>query len=190
MRVLARTDSGEEAIRLSLQDRPDVVLMDVLLKGLNGIGATRKILESQPSATILGFSCCSECSYVREMLDAGAAGYVLKNASLPELINAIHRVNAGDAFISPQLHGALLPKTRMSAEDAETPSLSALTERERDTLTGIASGKTIPQVAEWMGVTESTVHTHRRRIMRKLRIHDSVSLARFAIKTGLVSLDG
>src|SRR5205085_7988207 len=177
--VVAEASDGEEAVRLATELRPRVIVMDCAMPELSGIEATRKILEVYPEAGILMLSMHSEDTLVRQALDAGARGYVLKNAMDLDLASAIKSVAAGKPVIDPQVR-------RIESLKGERDA--ALTQRELEVLQHIVAGKSNKEIASELDLSVNTVSVHRANIMDRLGIHKTAELVVYAIKNGLVNL--
>ncbi|MBV9268555.1 MAG: response regulator transcription factor [Acidobacteriaceae bacterium] len=180
--VVGEAGNGREAVELVQRLRPDVVVMDVAMPELNGIEATRRMVEANPRLKILVLSMHKEAVYVREILRAGARGYILKDAIDTELLNAVRSVARGDGYISPAVSGALLNDYR---KDVTDPA-DLLSNREREVLQLIAEGRTNKEIANRLNLSVYTVDSHRGKIMEKLNLHSTGELVRFAMKHGLV----
>jgi two-component system response regulator NreC len=181
LEVVGEAANGKEAVDQVQKLKPDVVLMDVAMPELNGIEATRRMVDVNPRVKILVLSMHKESVYVREILKAGARGYILKDAIDSELLNAVRSVARGDGYISPAVSGALLNDYR---KDVTDPA-ELLTKREREVLQLIAEGKTNKEIATRLNLSVYTVDSHRGKIMEKLNLHSTGELVRFAIKNGL-----
>jgi len=181
LEVIGEAANGREAVELADKLRPDVVLMDVQMPELNGIEATRKMAAAHPRIRILVLSMHKESVYVREILKAGARGYILKDAIDTELLNAVRSLARGDGYISPAVASALNEKLK----DPSNP-VDSLSAREREVLLLIAEGKTNKEIATKLNLSVYTVDSHRGKIMEKLNLHSAGELVRFAIKHGLV----
>jgi DNA-binding NarL/FixJ family response regulator len=179
LEVVGEASNGTEAVRLAEQLHPQVIVMDCQLPELNGVAATRIILRSRPKTTILMLSMHSEDTLVRQALDAGARGYVLKNANDLDLASAIKNVAAGKSVIDPQLQRA---ETLKGERD------SALTARELEILQHIVAGKSNKEIASELDLSVNTVSVHRANIMDRLGIHKTAELVVYAIRNGLVNL--
>lgn len=177
--VVGEASDGEEAIRLATKERPAVIVMDCALPGMNGLEATRKILEAQPEAAILMLSMHSEDTLVRQALDAGARGYILKNAIDLDLVNAIKRAAKGEQVLDPQL-------ARPAALKGEREG--GLTPRELEVLQRIVAGKSNKEIAAELSLSANTISVHRANIMDALGIHKTAELVVYAIRNGLVNL--
>jgi two-component system response regulator NreC len=181
LQVVGEAANGREAVELAEKLRPDIVLMDVAMPELNGIEATRKMVESNSRIRILVLSMHKESVYVREILRAGARGYILKDAIDSELLSAVRSVARGDGYISPAVSGALIDNFQKSGNPVDS-----LSPREREVLQLIAEGKTNKEVATKLNLSVYTVDSHRGKIMEKLNLHSTGELVRFAMKNGLV----
>lgn len=177
--VVGEASEGNEAVRLALELRPKVVVMDCALPGISGIAATRRILAKFPAATILMLSMHSEDTLIRQALDAGARGYILKNAMDLDLVNAIKRVADGHLVLDPQL-------TKPEALKGERDF--GLTPRELEVLQHIVAGKSNKEIAAELRLSANTVAVHRANIMDALGIHKTAELVVYAIRNGLVNL--
>lgn len=181
MTVVGEAANGREAVDLAQKLRPDLVLLDVAMPELNGIEATKLMMEGNSRLRILVLSMHKEAVYVREILKAGARGYLLKDVIDTELLNAVRAVARGDGYISPAVSGALLSDYRQNVTDP----VDLLTNREREVLQLIAEGKTNKEVATKLNLSVYTVDSHRGKIMEKLNLHSTGELVRFALKHGL-----
>jgi DNA-binding NarL/FixJ family response regulator len=179
LEVVGEASNGAEAVRLAEQLHPQVIVMDCQLPELNGVAATRIILRSRPETTILMLSMHSEDTLVRQALDAGARGYVLKNANDLDLASAIKNVAAGKSVIDPQLQ---------RAETLKGERAPALTARELEILQHIVAGKSNKEIASELDLSVNTVSVHRANIMDRLGIHKTAELVVYAIRNGLVNL--
>jgi DNA-binding NarL/FixJ family response regulator len=179
IQVVGEASDGNEAVEKAAELRPAVVVMDFALPSMNGAVATRMILKAAPSTAVLMLSMHSEPSYVRTCLEAGARGYLLKNAADLELIGAVKQVAAGDQVMDPRL-GKL----------AEDPAQTApsLTTRELEVLQLIVHGKSNKEIAVVLGLSANTVSVHRANIMQSLGIHNTAELVVYAIRHGLASI--
>lgn len=177
--VVGEASDGEEAIRLAGELKPQVILMDSALPQVSGLDATRQILASRPASLVLMLSMHSEDTLVRQALDAGARGYILKNAVDLELAAAVRRVVAGEVVLSPQL-------SRSDALKGERNS--GLTVRELQILQLIVNGKSNKEIAEQLDLSVNTVGVHRANIMDALGIHKTADLVVYAIRNGLVNI--
>jgi DNA-binding NarL/FixJ family response regulator len=177
--VIGEASNGDEAVRLARELAPQVIVMDCALPGTSGLAATRKILETAPPKAILMLSMHSEDTLVRQALDAGARGYILKNAVDLELAAAIRRVAAGEVVLDPQL---AKPASLRGERNA------GLTARELEVLQLIVNGKSNKEIADDLKLSVNTVAVHRANIMETLRIHKTAELVVYAIRNGLVNI--
>jgi len=182
LEVVGEAANGKEAIELAQKLRPDIVVMDVAMPEVNGIEATRRMVQNEPRLKVLVLSMHKEAVYVREILRAGARGYILKDAIDTELLNAIRSVARGDGYVSPAVSSALLSDYRKNVTDP----LDLLSNREREVLQLIAEGKTNKEIATRLNLSVYTIDSHRGKIMEKLNLHSTGELVRFAMKHGLV----
>ncbi|HEX4595894.1 MAG TPA: response regulator transcription factor [Bryobacteraceae bacterium] len=182
MEIAGEAGNGREAVELAEKLHPDVVVMDVAMPELNGIEATRRIAASSPHTRVLALSMHKDSVYVREILRAGARGYLLKDSIDTDLINAVRAVAKGDGYISPGVSDAVLSDYRRHVTDP----LDLLTSREREVLQMIAESKTNKEIAVTLNLSVYTVEAHRGKIMEKLNLHSTGELVRFAVRHGLV----
>ncbi|HUL49614.1 MAG TPA: response regulator transcription factor [Gemmatimonadales bacterium] len=185
--VVAEAADGHEALRLAARRRPDVVLMDIAMPGLNGLEAAGRLSEQFPTMGIVVLSMHAEPEYVRLALRAGARGYLLKHAARPELELAIRTVARGDTYLSRAV--ANLVTQNGSAPEDEQNGAARLTSRQREILQLIAEGLTSKQIAQRLTVSIKTIEAHRGRLMARLGIHDIAGLVRWAIRNHVVVLD-
>lgn len=180
--VIGEANNGREAVELAAKLQPDVVVMDVAMPELNGIEATRRIGEAASRARVLALSMHKDSVYVREILRAGARGYLLKDSIDSDLISAVRAVARGDGYISPSVSDAVLTDYRRHVTDP----IDLLTSREREVLQMIAEGKTNKEIAVTLNLSVYTVEAHRGRVMEKLNLHSTGELVRFAVRNGLI----
>ena len=185
MTVVGQASDGRKAVELAQDLRPEIVVMDLGMPGLNGIDATRQILALLPDAQVIVLSARSDRQSVSEAFRAGAAGYVLKDAAMEELVNAIHTVLSGEKYLGNKMTSSLAAEFLSRGEDHRT----ALSPREREVLQLLAEGKATKEVAMALGVSVKTAETHRRSIMEKLNLFSIAELTKHAIREGLTSLD-
>ncbi len=183
--VVGEAGNGQEAIARVRELRPDVVLMDIGMPGMDGLAATREIKSFQPDTKILILTQHENKEYVLPSLKIGASGYVLKRADGDELLQAIRRLFAGETFFDPRVTGLLADNDRHSVQKAVDP-FDTLTEREREVLIMLARGSTYQQIADALFITVKTVDFHRANIMRKLGISSRSELVRYAIQRHLI----
>jgi DNA-binding NarL/FixJ family response regulator len=184
-RVIGEASDGEEAVRVILEKQPDVALMDIWMPRLSGIDATRRLGKRGLETKILVLSMHENQNYVEEVLRAGAAGYIVKNAAPDDLLAAIDAVREGASYLSPAITQQVVDAIAHPGDP--TPSgVAALTDREREVLQLIAEGLSSKEIAGMLGVSLKTVDSHRSNLMEKLDIHKVGGLVRFAIRCGLV----
>jgi DNA-binding NarL/FixJ family response regulator len=179
MEVVGEAGDGKESIKLAKKLHPQVVVMDCALPGLNGLQATRQIIEDSPDTAVLMLSMHTESTWVRQAIEAGARGYVLKNAMDLELGAAIRKVAAGETVFDPQVEQQSALKGERSA---------ALTQRELEVLQMIVEGKSNKEIATVLNLSANTVAVHRANIMNSLGIHKTAELVVYAIRAGLVNV--
>ncbi len=188
MEIVGEANSGEEALELVGNLKPDVVLMDVAMPGTNGIEATRLIKEIHPDVAVLALTMHEDEQYFFEMLNAGASGYIPKRAAPDDLVSAIRVVSQGNVFLYPNLAKSLVKDFLQRAETGQSGTGETLTPREREVLTYIAEGYTNREIAEALVISIKTVDRHRENIMRKLNLHSRVELVKYAIGKGLIKI--
>ncbi len=179
IQVIGEASDGHDAVEAAVRLTPNVVVMDFALPSMNGAVATRQILKAAPDIAILILSMHSETSYVRTCLEAGARGYLLKNAMDLELVQAVKKVAAGERVMDPRL---ALPDEEVKGE------VPTLTTRELEVLQLIVHGKSNKDIAVLLGLSANTVSVHRANIMQTLGIHNTAELVVYAIRNGLVSI--
>lgn len=188
--VVGEAGDGQEALEQVPRLKPDVVIMDIVMPRMNGLEATRLIAERHPKSRVLILSMYDDHEYVVQIIQAGASGYVLKRVVTEDLVRAIHEVHAGESFLYPpiaaKLIGDYLKVTK--GERGNGPG-EPLTAREREVLKLIADGHTNQAIAEQLGLSRKTVDSHRSNAMRKLGLHDVTEVVKYAIRTGLITLD-
>ncbi len=187
--VVAQAKTGHETIELVAKFLPDVVIMDIAMPDMNGIEATRHIINSFENVKIIALSMHSDRKFVIEMLKAGASGYLLKNCAFEELAGAIRTVVAGKTYLSPSITNVVVDNYVRGSGDNEPSVFSVLTRREREVLQLLAESKTTKQVAIILHISPKTVETHRLKIMHKLNLDNMAALTKYAIREGLTSLE-
>ncbi|HEU4386497.1 MAG TPA: response regulator transcription factor [Blastocatellia bacterium] len=195
IQVVAEAGDGRDALRLVEAHKPDLVLMDVAMPGLNGLEATTRLRKEYPGIRVLILSMYSNEEYVIQSLRAGAAGYLLKDAATTELDLAIKAIARGETYLSPAVSKVVVSDyvRRVGGEGSEVPSdrspYERLTPRQREILQLIAEGHTTKEIAHLLNISAKTVETHRMQLMSQLDIHDVAGLVRYAIRKGLVTSD-
>ena len=187
MEVIDEAGTGREAVAKAQAVLPDVVLLDVAMPELNGLGATRMIKAQSPGVQVLILTMHDREDYLFQALRAGASGYVLKGADTEDLLAAVRSVARGEVYLYPPIAKELVSEYLRRVESGEDlASYDGLTDREREILQLIAEGKTAANIAEDLHISPHTVHSHRDNIMSKLDLHDRAALIRYAIRRGLV----
>ena len=185
--VVAEAGTGREAVQLANKLLPQVVVMDIAMPTLNGLEATRQIARDVPQTKLLVLSSYDDDEYVRQVTDAGAIGYLLKQTAATDLIRAVREARKGNAFFSPAIARRLAERSREAAlGGASGRGRVGLTSREAEVLQLIAEGRANKQIADELGISIKTVEKHRQRVMNKLNIHDIAGLTRYAISKGIV----
>jgi DNA-binding NarL/FixJ family response regulator len=184
LEVIGQADSGEEALRLVRELRPDVVLMDVKMPGIGGLEATRKLIRSYPDLKVVAVTACEEDPFPTRLLQAGAAGYMTKGAALEEMVQAIRQVFMGQRFISPQIAQQLALKSFQPTENASPFDL--LSDREIQIAMMIAGCQKVQSISDKLCLSPKTINTYRYRIFEKLAINSDVELALLAVRHGMV----
>jgi len=182
MEVVGEVSNGREAVEQATLLQPDVVIMDVTMPELNGIEATRRLFAVAPRARVLALSMHKDSVYVREILRAGASGYLLKDSGEGDLVAAVRAVAKGEGYLSSAVSNAVLTDYRKHVTDP----IDLLSSREREVLQMIAEGQTNKEIAGKLNLSVYTVEAHRGRIMEKLNLHSTGELVRFSIRNGLI----
>jgi len=189
IQVVGEAQDGRTAVRLAKDLNPDVIVMDVSMPDLNGIEATREISSRAPRTRVLGLSMHSDRRFVARMLQAGAAGYLLKECAYDEFVRAVRTVASGKTYLSPGVTDGIV-EAFVRRPSAETPAAaSVLTPRQREVLQLVAEGRATKQIAARLHVSTKTVDTHRHEIMTKLDLHSIAELTKFAVREGLTDLE-
>lgn len=184
--VVGEARNGQEAITQALRLQPDVILMDLVMPEVDGLEAIRRILAQQPAARILVLTSFAGDEKVFPAIRAGAVGYLLKDAEPTELIRAIHQVHHGESSLHPSIARRLLAE--LSAPPGQDPTFETLTQREREVLQFVARGHSNREIADRLGIGETTVRTHMSSILNKLKLSNRTQVALFALREGLATL--
>ena len=187
--VVGEAGNGYQALEMARTRRPDVIVMDIGMKDLNGIEATRQIIAQNPRSKVIGLSTHSSEPYVVSMLEAGACGYVLKDAAVDEMRRAIRVVAAGKHYLSPEVAGTVVASSLRGPSPEGDSAPAVLAPRERQILQLLAEGHTSSEIARQLHIATTTVDSHRRNIMRKLDLHSVAALTKYAIREGLTALE-
>ncbi len=182
--VVGEASNGEEAIQKVRELKPDVIVMDVMMPRMNGLVATRYILEENPNARVLMLTQYGNKEYVLPLLEAGAGGYVLKQAADTDFVRGIRAVYEGNSYLYPPI-AKLVLEALMAGEDPSDPE-RRLTPREREVLILVAQGYTNSEIAEILHISPKTVDVHRTRMMNKLDLHNVAEIVRYAIRRELI----
>ena len=182
MQVVGEAANGRQAVESAADLQPDVAVMDVTMPELNGIEATRRMADVAPKTRVLALSMHKDAVYVREILRAGAKGYLLKDSGEGDLLMAVRAIARGEGFLSPGVSDAVLTDYRKHV----TNPIDLLTSREREVLQWVAEGKTNKEAAVALNLSVYTVEAHRGRIMEKLNLHSTGELVRFALRHGVI----
>lgn len=187
MEVVAEARNGHDAVCLSEKLRPDILIMDVSMNGLNGVEATRLIVGKGLNARVIALSMHADKRFVAGMFEAGAMGYLLKDCAYDELLQAIRQVLAGRTYLSSMISGVVIRDYIQRMRKSEPSPLSV---REKEILQLLTEGHTAKSIAEQLQVSIKTVETHRQNIMEKLNLFTIAELTKYAIREGITSLDG
>jgi len=180
--IMAEVGDGQEATKLARQRCPDVAVLDFSMPSLNGLDAAREILKTCPRARAILLTMHTEDHYVLEALRAGVKGYVVKTQAAADLVRAIHEVQRGMVYLSPGVSQTVVQAYLTKSDIPPDP----LSPREREVLQLIAEGKTTKEVAGLLGISFKTAESHRMRIMRKVDVHETAGLVRYAVRRGLI----
>lgn len=187
--VIGEVSDGREAIDLVAAQHPDLVFMDISMRGLNGLEATARITKEFPQVRVIILSMHQNEEYFWQALKAGASGYLLKKAATTELSTAVSRVLSGEIYLTREISSRLLKKLPLQQIAHQKSPLEKLTDRQREILQLIAEGQTTKAIALILGVSPKTVEYHRAKLMERLNIFDIPGLVRFALQSGLIAQD-
>ena len=200
VQVAGEARNGEEALLRAEEMKPDLVIMDITMPGMDGLEATRKLKVRQPECLVLALTVHEDKQYFMEMLAAGASGYITKQAAADDLMAAIRAVAAGQVYLQPALARWLLEDYQRLAKQEETQAhahpaengepavgLDILSQREREVLELVGQGLNNQHIGKQLGLSPKTIARHRERIMNKLNMHSRTELVKFAIRTGLIA---
>ncbi len=189
MKVVGVANDGRQAVRMTGELSPDVVIMDVVMPNLNGIEATRQIIKESPGVKILALSMHTDRRYITGMLSAGVSGYLLKDCAGAELAQAVRTVMEDKVYLSPAIAGIVVEELTHKSVSEDKRPLSVLSPRELEVLQLLAEGQSTRQIAGALHISVKTVETHRRQLMEKLKLGNIAELTKFAIREGITSLD-
>jgi DNA-binding NarL/FixJ family response regulator len=184
LQILGEVANGRETLRLAREVRPDVILLDIDMPVINGLAVAEILQKEQPGCKVLMYSTFTTPDFVQRILRSGARGYVLKDSSAEELVQAIETVAAGQTYFSPEVSRIVLNHMLSRHSNQDSP----LTDREREVLVHIAEGLSNKEIACRLNIGTRTVETHRDHLMRKLNIHSIAGLTRYALRMGLVPM--
>jgi DNA-binding NarL/FixJ family response regulator len=184
--VVGEASNGMDAIALVKKTDPDVVVMDMAMPEMSGLHATMELIKQRPGTKILILSMYSDEQYVRNALDAGVKGYILKNAIENDLTRAVKAVAGGEQYLAPELSSVLIKAIQSGSFDKSTDPYDRLTQREKQVLQLIARGKSNKEIAVMLDLSVNTVAVHRANLMSALGVHKTAELVLFAVKKGLV----
>ena len=188
LEVVGEAADGREAVRLAAELKPHLVIMDLTMPGLNGMAATRQVLEANDQIKVLVLSMHADRRFLADTLSAGAAGYVLKDNAFEELVKAIRAVMAGQIFLSPQATHLMVEDFSRRIEQGDRQLGPALSEREREVLQLLAEGYSTKEIAEQLRVSAKTIETYRAQLMTKLKLDNIATLTKYAIRAGLTAV--
>ena len=201
-KVIAEAKNGLQALEKAKEAQPDIVLMDITMPDMDGMEATQQLKKLYPECQILVLTVHADKQYFMKMLSVGASGYITKQAAADELVSAIHAVAAGHVYLQPALARWLLDDYQLLAKNITLPdldeanekdkdavSLDILSNREREVLELVGEGLNNHDIGKRLGLSPKTIARHRERIMKKLNMHSRTELVKFAIRTGLISLE-
>jgi len=189
MEVVGEAQDGRKALELVRELLPDIIITDITMPNLNGVDATRQIVRQFPKVKVIALSIHSNRAFVADMLKAGASGYVLKDCTFDELVEAVQTVADGGVYLSPKIAGVVVSDYVQRLFRIEESPLEALTDRERQVLQLIGEGKNTKQIALELHVSTKTVEANRHKIMEKLDVHSVAELVKIAVLGGLTSLE-
>ena len=186
LQIVGEAGNGLDAVALVKKIDPDVVVMDMAMPEMNGLHATMELVKQRPGTKVLILSMYSDEQYVRNALDAGARGYILKNAIENDLVRAVKAVAAGEQYLSPELSTLLIRAIKTGVFETSADPYDKLTQREKQVLQLIAHGKSNKEIAVMLDLSVNTVAVHRANLMSALGVHKTAELVLFAVKKGLV----
>lgn len=188
--VVGGASDGLEAVDLAAQLRPDVVVMDIAMPGMNGIEAMGQILRTNPASRVIILSMHATKEYIFQALQAGARGYLLKESAGIEVVNAVRMVHHGGSYLSPKISNQVIEGyVRPKDDDVDSDPLSVLSPRERQIFRLVVEGKSSAEIAKILFLSPKTVDTYRSRLMQKLGVSDLLSLFKFAVQHKLMPMD-
>ena len=190
MEIIGEAGNAADAVGMTRQSRPDVVLMDIGMTGMSSFEATRQIRKERPETRVVFLSMYDDEDYLAECVDMGANGYILKDCPADQLLTAIREVHRGGSYLSPRLLTRLVADFRAGGRDgtARQPRFGSLTKREREILKMLAEGRSVKEIATYFELSVKTVEAHKFNLMRKLDIHNKAQLVQYAIQKKVIRL--
>jgi len=189
IKILGEASDGLQAVQLSEKFKPNVLIVDLMMPGLNGLEVVRQVKDRSPATFSIVLSMQSADVYVVEALKSGAAGYVLKETGPSELVNAVQQVISGKRYLSPRLSERLIDVLLQTSDEITLDPYETLTNREREILQMVAEGLTSSAIAKRLSISPRTAELHRGRMMDKLGLHSQTELILYALKRGILSID-
>ncbi len=187
--LVGEAGDGRQALEEVKKLHPDILLLDIMMPGLNGLEVTRRVTEEHPDTRVLVLSMHPDRAYVLRALQNGASGYVVKQADVTDLINGVRAVSRGDCYLSPHISNVDIDGLQHELASAPFDPYDTLSKREREVFQLVAEGETSPEVADKLFISTRTVETHRANISRKLGVRNQTELVRFAIERKLISVE-
>ncbi len=188
MEVVAEADNGRMALKLVKELSPDVVIMDIGMRELNGIDATRQIVKMSPGVKVLALSMYSDKRFIKGMFKAGASGYMLKDSAFNELADAIRVIVEDKIYISPSVANIVTEDYLKQSPESDRSTRSLLTSRELEVLQLLVEGMSTKQIASSLRLSIKTIESHRSRVMKKINVNNIADLTKYAIREGIISL--
>lgn len=188
IKIVGLAESGADAIEKSRILKPDIILMDIGMKGMNGIEATKVIYQEMPEIRIIGLTMHSDINYIREILDSGASGYILKSCSYPELLEAIYAVNKGNTYLSEEITNIVVNDYLVKSKPQNNHKIN-LSEREAEVFEFFVKGFSTREIADKLFVSVKTIGSHKQHILKKLNLKSNSDLIKYGLKNGLISKD-
>ncbi len=189
IQVVGEAEDGQSALAAAAESRPDVVVMDVGMKGMNGIEATQRLRRERPLVRIVALSMHADKRYVRNMIRAGASAYVLKESASDDLLRAVQAASRGEHYLSPRVTGSLLESWSVPSGAESSSAFELLGPREREVLKLMAEGKTSKEIAAALELSIKTIETQPRNIGLKVGLHSVAELTKYAVREGLTTLE-
>lgn len=186
IKVIGEAESGEVAVKIARELKPDVVLMDLKMPGIGGLEATHKLLRANPGIKVIVVTACDEEPFPYRLVRAGAAGYVTKTANVDELVTAIRKVHSGQPYITPEIAQQIA--LRQVSDAAKSP-FAELSERELQVMWMITHGHKVQEIADKLCLSSKTVNTYRYRLFEKLKVKNDVELTHLALRYGMLDKD-